>query len=107
MQYSTEKPADPIELRIYSGADSRFLLYEDENDSYNYEKGIYSTIELEWNDSAHTLTIGKRQGTFPRMLKERTFNLVLVSSDHGTGVEVTEKADKVVRYDGSERRIPF
>ena len=38
-EWSTEKPADPIELRIYRGADGDFTLYEDENDNYNYEKG--------------------------------------------------------------------
>ena len=29
VQYAAEKPADPIELRIYAGADGRFTLYED------------------------------------------------------------------------------
>ncbi len=46
VQYATEKPADPIELRIYPGADGSFTLYEDENDNYNYEKGVYATIDL-------------------------------------------------------------
>ena len=40
------KPADPIELRVYPGADGSFTLYEDENDNYNYEKGVYATIPL-------------------------------------------------------------
>ena len=39
LQYAAEKPADPIELRVYRGADGTFTLYEDENDGYNYEKG--------------------------------------------------------------------
>ena len=46
MQYSSEKPANPLEIRIYKGADGEFVLYEDENDSYNYEKGIYSQIKF-------------------------------------------------------------
>ncbi len=102
IQYSTEKPADPIELRIYPGADATFTLYEDENDNYDYEKGIYSTVEFTWNDATHTLIIGKRHGKFPGMLKHRTFNIVVVSPDHGTGVESTEKVEKVVKYDGAE-----
>jgi alpha-D-xyloside xylohydrolase len=105
IQYSTEKPAGPIELRIYPGADASFTLYEDENDNYNYERGIYSTIEFKWNDSTRTLTIGKRHGEFPGMLKEKTINIVVVSPDHGTGVEVTEKVEKVVKYDGAEKTI--
>jgi len=34
------------------------------------------------------------------MLRERTFDVVLVSAGHGAGVEATEKADRVVRYAG-------
>jgi len=49
-------------LRIYPGADGRFTLYEDENDNYNYEKGINSTIEFRWDDAQRNLTIGDRKG---------------------------------------------
>jgi alpha-D-xyloside xylohydrolase len=102
LQYTTEKPADPIELRIYTGANGSFTLYEDENDNYNYEKEIYATIDFTWNDGRRQLTIGERKGTFPGMLKERTVNIVLVSKAHGTGIEITDRFDKVVRYDGKE-----
>lgn len=104
IQYSTEK-SNPIEIRIYPGADAEFALYEDENDGYDYEKGLYSTIEFKWNDSVHRFTIGKRRGDFPGMLKTRTFNVVVVSPDHGTSVEVTSKVDKVVQYVGTETTI--
>ena len=50
-----EKPADPIELRIYRGADGDFTLYEDENDNYDYEKGVYATIPFHWDDAKQTL----------------------------------------------------
>jgi alpha-D-xyloside xylohydrolase len=33
LQSANEKPADPIELRIYRGADGHFTIYEDEGDS--------------------------------------------------------------------------
>ena len=102
LQYSTEKPADPIELRIYTGADGSFTLYEDENDNYNYEKGIYATIDFKWNDAVKVLTIGKRNGEFPGMLKERTFKIVLINHYHGTGLEICPAPDKEVKYDGSE-----
>ncbi len=105
LQYSTEKPADPIELRIYPGADGSFTLYEDENDNYNYEKGIYSTIAFHWNDAAHQFTIDARKGEFPGMLKTRSFQIVLVGKNHGTGVEVTEHPDKVVSYNGEAQTV--
>ena len=99
-EYAGEKPADPIELRIYPGADGSFTLYEDENDNYNYEKGIYSTIPLFWDDARQTLTIGERKGRFPGMLETRTFRVVFEGEGRGTGIEPTAKADKVVQYSG-------
>jgi alpha-D-xyloside xylohydrolase len=100
LQYSTEKPADPIELRIYPGADGEFTLYEDENDNYNYEKGVYSTIKMQWNDAKKILTIGDRTGKFPGMLESRQFQIVVVAKKRGVGVEITEKVDKDIRYSG-------
>jgi alpha-D-xyloside xylohydrolase len=105
IQYSTEKPADPIELRIYPGANGSFTLYEDENDNYNYEKGVYATIAFHWDDAAHRLTIDARKGEFPGMLKTRSFQVVLVGKGHGTGVEVTSNPDKVISYNGEAQTI--
>jgi alpha-D-xyloside xylohydrolase len=100
VQYAAEKPADPIELRIYPGADGSFTLYEDENDTYNYEKGIYSTIDFHWDDARRELKIEARKGNFPGMLQTRTFQVVVVRPGHGVGVEDTGKADQVVAYRG-------
>jgi alpha-D-xyloside xylohydrolase len=105
LQYSNEKPADPIELRIYCGANGAFTLYEDEGDSYRYEKGIFATIPFAWDDAAKTLTIGPRKGDFPGMLKKRTFNVVLVKDKHGNGTAVVEKPDQVVKYSGTEVKV--
>jgi len=91
---------DLIELRVYRGADGKFTLYEDEGDNYNYEKGKYATIPIEWNEAEQTLTVGKRSGGFPGMLKERAFHVVLVSPARGTGMETEAQADVVVRYSG-------
>ena len=102
LQYSTEKPADPIELRVYTGADGSFTLYEDENDTYNYEKGAYATIPFAWDDAAKTLTIGARAGKFPGMLEARTLRIVFVSEGHGTGIDATPQADKTVTYNGAQ-----
>jgi alpha-D-xyloside xylohydrolase len=101
-EWSAEKPADPIELRIYGGANGDFTLYEDENDNYDYEKGVYSTIPLRWDDAAHALTIGERKGEFPGMLESRTFRVVFVGENHGVGVSAADEADKVVEYSGKQ-----
>jgi alpha-D-xyloside xylohydrolase len=107
VQYAAEKPADPIELRIYPGADGKFTLYEDEGDNYNYEKGVYSTIGFHWDDAARQLKIDARDGSFPGMLKARTFHVVVVEKGHGTGVEVTDKPDRVISYRGERQAVPL
>ena len=101
VEYAAEKPADPIELRIYAGANGDFTLYEDENDNYDYEKGTYATIPIHWDDAAQRLTIGARKGHFPGMLEKRTFRVVFVSQGHGAGIGQTAQADKVVSYSGA------
>ena len=101
IEWSTEMPADPLELRIYRGADGDFKLYEDENDNYHYEKGVYATIPLHWNDSSGILTIGDRKGEFPGMLQRRTFRLVFVRENHGVGVGPSDEPDKIVQYSGT------
>ena len=105
LQYATEKPAEAIELRIYRGADGQFGLYEDENDNYNYEKGKYATIGFIWNDKESSLTIGPRKGNFEGMLKERTFNVVVVKPGIGIGVGVASKIDQTVHYSGQTVKV--
>jgi alpha-D-xyloside xylohydrolase len=101
-EWSTEKSEDPLELRVYPGADGDFTLYEDENDNYNYEKGVYATIPLHWNDATRTLTIGARKGQFPGMLRGRTFRVVVVHENHGAGIDAEKDADKTVQYSGQQ-----
>ena len=98
IQFAMERTNKPIELRIYPGRDAEFTLYDDEGDSYRYEKGIYSTILIRWNDAKKTLTIGAQQGTFPGAPDRRIFHVVLVQAHHGTGVENTVSPEKIVQY---------
>ena len=101
IEHAAEKPADPIELRVYTGADGSFTIYEDENDTYDYEKGVYATIPIHWDDAKHTLTVGERQGHFPGMLETRKFHVVFVGENHGVGIEPTAQPDRIVEYSGN------
>jgi len=106
---STESPQltmKTLEIRIYKGEDGKFVLYEDEKDNYNYEKGVCSTITLCWNDKERKLVINSRKGSFPGMLKNRTFKLTLVSANHGAGEEASNP-DLVVNYNGSREVVDF
>ncbi|HZL08640.1 MAG TPA: TIM-barrel domain-containing protein [Prolixibacteraceae bacterium] len=105
VQYASEKPAEAIEIRVYPGANGGFSLYEDENDNYNYEKGMYSTIAFQWDDANHQLTIGNRKGSFSGMLDKRSFKIIVVGKSKGTGIELTGTPDKTVQYDGNEQVV--
>ena len=94
MQYVGEKPWDNLELRVYPGADGSFVLYEDEGDNYNYEKGVYSTITFQWNDKSKILTISQRKGDFPGMLQQRQFTIVLPDGQR-----------QIVSYEGKEIQV--
>ena len=102
VQYAEEKKWDTLEIRIYEGADGEFTLYEDENDNYNYEKGIHSTIAFSWDDTNKTLTIGKCEGEFPGMISDRRFNLLKVNKDKGTGDTRAEYFNKTIDYTGKK-----
>ena len=105
VQYATEKKWDNLELRVYPGADGTFVLYEDENDNYNYEKGLYSTIEFSWHDKDRTLEISDRKGRFPGMLDKRKFRIVVVDPGKGVGDKPTANPDRVLTYKGHSMKI--
>jgi alpha-D-xyloside xylohydrolase len=106
-EYSNQKPADPIELRVYPGADGDFTIYEDEGDTYNYEKGQYATIPIHWNDTTHTLTVGARKGSFSGMLETRRLNVIMVEENHGAGIEPPSAPDQAAQYSGGEISLPL
>jgi alpha-D-xyloside xylohydrolase len=98
VQYAEEKEWDKLEIRIYEGADGEFTLYEDENDNYNYEKGLYSTIRFSWDDSKKVLTIAKREGSYPGMLENRQFDVKIIGQ---------KSIENTVNYRGKKAVVKF
>lgn len=106
LQYATQSPGAPYEIRIYPGADAHFTLYEDDNETYDYEKGQRATYDLIWNDRARTLTIGARQGTFPGLVRQRKLDLVLMTARNATGA-APATATRSVTYTGAATKVRF
>ncbi|WP_294313059.1 TIM-barrel domain-containing protein [uncultured Chryseobacterium sp.] len=96
VQYATEKKWDYLTVKIYLGADADFVLYEDEFDNYNYEKGAFTEIPFHWNEKSKTLTIGARKGSFNGMIEKRNFNLIL-----------PDGRQKTVSYSGKRINVSF
>ena len=98
MQYADALPSDTLTIHVYQGADGAFTLYEDDGNTYAYERGEYLTIPLSYNEKKHTLTIGAQQGTYPEAVKERTLNIFTTSPDgHQFGVKTVTYKGKVVK----------
>jgi alpha-D-xyloside xylohydrolase len=96
-----DQSQDPTELRVYRGANGEFTLYEDEGTNYGYENGLFSEIPMSWNDQSQTLTIGARTGTFPGMMTNRTFDIVLVEPGYGAGIPHSPAYRTSVAYNGT------
>ncbi len=101
IQYTAEKLSDTLEIRVYPGDDGSFLLYEDEGDNYNYEKGEYSTIRFDWNEQEKVLTVNEIQGSYSGMLKKRVFNISWMDDPTVNGIN-QGTINKQVIYEGEK-----
>jgi len=106
VQYATEQPDAPHEVRVYPGADGRFTVYEDDNETFDYEKGAYATYELVWNDAARTLSISARKGGYPGLVAQRRLDIVLVTPANAAAIEPAV-VTKSVNYTGQAVVLKF
>ncbi len=65
-QYVAETVDQPLSVSVYPGADSSFLLYEDDGNSFNYRQGEWMGLQMEWQDHQRTLHLALANGS--RML---------------------------------------
>jgi len=95
VQTSMEKPTDTLVLHIYKGTVNNSLVYyEDDGQSYNYEKGDFYKRKISYNAAKRIISFAKAEGTF----KSKFNNLKLVF--HGFS-----SADKINK--GKEETISF
>ena len=102
VQFTDEKPADPVTLYVYTGRNCAFTLYEDEGTNYNYEKGECSTIKFSYDETTGELIIGDRKGEFKGMLKERVFKIVWITRDNPIGFDPEIIPHDSVAYNGEK-----
>ncbi len=53
---------------------------------------------MRWDEASRTLTIGRREGSFPGMPADRAFEVVFVSRNRPAGFGA--RPDQTVRYRG-------
>jgi len=106
IQYTDEKPADPLRLFVYTGANGSFLLYEDDGTTMEYEKGAYTTIPLIYDEAKKRLTIGERTGKFQGMLEKRTFEIIWITPERPRPLDFDQTPDTCVLYQGEPVHVP-
>jgi alpha-D-xyloside xylohydrolase len=105
IQYTNQKPSDPITLFVYRGKNADFTLYEDEGTNYNYEQGQYTVIPMHYDHASGELTIGERKGAFKNMTSSRKFQIVWVSAEKPVGMSFDAHPDQVLDYSGKELKV--
>jgi alpha-D-xyloside xylohydrolase len=84
LQYATEVTNKPITLKIYPGKDAEYTLYFDDDKSYDYEKGIYSEINISYSELTKTVTLEKGNGNYLDFSKNHMkFKIEVI----GTGIK--------------------
>ena len=77
-QYAMQDSDEPMEIRVYPGADAAYTLYMDEGDNYNYEQGAFALIKMQWDEKTGKLTVSPCEGSFAGM---KDFNYEVVISE--------------------------
>jgi len=86
----------PLDVCVYKGADGYFELYEDDGETLDYQKSVYSIIPFTWNEKEQTLIIGDKKGKFGK--KEREF---IIRYKNANGSDLHKK----VKYVGDKMKI--
>ena len=95
-----------LEIRIYNGANSSFVLYQDDGIDASPDRP-HCDIAFVWNDETATLVIEEAVGHKCDLFFEPVqMNVFLVSPGHGIGV-YSSVADAIVMYTGTKILVPF
>jgi len=86
---STGLLSSQLQISVYEGADGSFVLYEDEDDGYGYEKGQYCVTKLVWEQQKQKLTVKREENKYKKENGYHIRTVELVKKD-GTIQEVKE-----------------
>ncbi len=97
VEFTGQRPEAPYEIRVFTGRDAQFTVYEDSGDGYEYESGAFALVRLLWSEKEGKLTIAKRVGNFSGMVASREYRIILICKDG--------RATRTVMYAGEEVHI--
>jgi alpha-D-xyloside xylohydrolase len=94
--YADAPTNEPLEIRVYPGADGDFALYDDAGDGFGFESGDYELVRFAWDDRKHELTIAPRVGHYAGAASTEPLRIVCASQP---------AAAKTVRYTGAAMHV--
>jgi alpha-glucosidase/alpha-D-xyloside xylohydrolase len=90
-QYLSQSTDQPTTLRIYSGRDGQFRLYEDDGSTLDYLKGKFVWTRMKWSDRERRLTIEPENENSAFQPDPKTFVVELIPGDQRQTVRYTGK----------------
>jgi alpha-glucosidase/alpha-D-xyloside xylohydrolase len=94
-QYTNQQTDEPTTVRIYTGADGTFRLYQDDGASLDYQRGQFAWTKFQWNDESRQLTIEPDGGDLQPRSREYVVELI------------PSGERKTVSYDGQRVQVEF
>lgn len=92
---TTKEAQTDLTIKVYTGKNGEFTLYEDEGVNYNYENGAYSTIKFSYDEASQQLTVDDIKGEYAGMAKDRILKVEWITK--GKKNTISE-----VKYSGKE-----
>lgn len=117
MQYTEEKPVDPLTLDIYPGAKpSEFSIYEDDGTTNRYLKGEFALTKVDVQPNVQpnlggiSVSVSMREGRYAGMPVKRAYVVVCRSAARPSIVLLDGKPvaeSKAVAADAAERKAAW
>lgn len=85
-QYTGERIDGPLALQIYPGRDGAFTLYEDDGKTFDYRKGEWMGIRIEWRDATRRLSLRLADGSHMLPPLRRSIEARVVGTKRGRGL---------------------
>lgn len=92
LQYATQATDEPIRIKVYPGKDASYVLYQDDNESYDYENGEFSELIITYSESSKEVTIGNGEGSYINF-EQKPMDFI---------VEVIGSCEQKIIYKGEE-----
>jgi alpha-D-xyloside xylohydrolase len=97
---TSEQPDGPIVLHVFTGADGKFSLYEDDGVSEAYARGKFARMPIRWDQANRTLTIGAREGGYDGMAAKRAIAVRFYRPGKSTMPDFDEAGAISLVYEG-------